>query len=117
MSTAGFVYLETLAGTGENCPSGSPVTAHYHGTLLDGKVFDSSIDRNDPLKFTVGVGQVIPCWDQGITQMKVGGKATLTCPPELAYGERGAGGVIGPNATLKFDVELIACGDNVRADL
>ena len=113
---SGFNYLETLAGTGENCAAGSPVSAHYHGTLLDGTVFDSSVTRGDPLKFTVGVGQVIKCWDEGITMMKVGGKATLTCPPDMAYGSQGAGGVIGPNATLKFDVELISCGP-VRADL
>ena len=103
----GFVYNETQAGEGPVCPAGAHVTAHYHGTLADGTVFDSSVDRNEPFKFQVGVGQVIKGWDAGITQMKKGGKATLTCPPAYAYGDRGFPGLIPPNSTLTFKVELL----------
>ena len=110
-----FVYTETLAGTGPLCAAGSAVSAHYHGTLADGSVFDSSVDRGQPLDFTVGVGQVIKGWDEGITQMRVGGKATLTCPPDYAYGARGHPPVIPENATLTFAVELMSC--QLRSDL
>jgi FKBP-type peptidyl-prolyl cis-trans isomerase FkpA len=82
------------------------VKVHYRGTLADGKEFDSSYKRNEPTVFPLS--RVVPCWTQGIQKIKVGGKATLTCPPATAYGERGAGGVIPPNATLTFEVELIA---------
>ena len=98
--------VENPSGKGPP-PKGSNVTAHYHGTLMDGTVFDSSVQKGRPFKFKLGVGQVIKGWDEGIGQLKVGEKATLTCPPEYAYGERGAGGVIPPNATLKFEVELL----------
>ena len=80
---------------------------HYTGTFPDGRKFDSSVDRGDPLEFTVGVGQVIRGWDEGICQLQKGQKAKLICPPDYAYGSRGAGGVIPPGATLHFDVEVI----------
>ena len=104
---SGLEVVVTQEGHGDVCPSGSKVKVHYTGKLTDGKVFDSSVDRGTPFEFTVGVGQVIKGWDEGITQMKKGEKATLTIPSDLGYGARGAGGVIPPNATLIFDVELI----------
>jgi peptidylprolyl isomerase len=108
MKTAsGLEYVETLAGTGAQAKKGDFVRVHYTGKLTNGKVFDSSIPRGEALEFKLGVGQVIRGWDEGIALMKVGGKATLTIPPQLAYGERGAGGVIPPNSTLVFDVELV----------
>jgi peptidylprolyl isomerase len=108
MKTAsGLDYVEVEAGTGAQAAAGKTVSVHYTGKFQDGKVFDSSVSRGDPLTFRLGVGQVIKGWDEGIALMKVGGKAQLTIPPELAYGERGASGVIPPNATLIFDVELV----------
>lgn len=98
---------EVQVGSGEEAVEGKEVTVHYTGKLTDGKQFDSSVDRNEPFKFRLGAGMVIPGWEQGIKGMKVGGKRKLTIPPQLGYGERGAGGVIPPNATLLFDVELL----------
>lgn len=108
MKTAsGLEYIEVEAGTGTQAKAGSTVSVHYTGKFQDGNVFDSSISRGDPLVFELGAGRVIKGWDEGIVLMKVGGKAQLIIPPDLAYGERGAGGVIPPNATLVFDVELV----------
>ncbi|MBK8821969.1 MAG: FKBP-type peptidyl-prolyl cis-trans isomerase [Anaerolineales bacterium] len=108
MKTAsGLEYVEVLAGTGAQAKAGDTVRVHYTGKFPDGKVFDSSVSRGEPLEFPLGKGRVIRGWDEGIALMKVGGKATLTIPPQLAYGESGAGGVIPPNATLIFDVELV----------
>ena len=108
MKTAsGLEYVETLAGTGAQAKAGDTVRVHYTGKFPDGKVFDSSVSRGEPLEFPLGKGRVIRGWDEGIALMKVGGKANLTIPPQLAYGESGAGGVIPPNATLIFDVELV----------
>ncbi|KAJ1640391.1 hypothetical protein T492DRAFT_929600 [Pavlovales sp. CCMP2436] len=92
--------------------TGDEVRAHYTGKLLDGSVFDSSVKRNKPFVFKIGIGAVIKGWDVGIASMKVGEKAVLTCKPECAYGAAGAGGVIPPNATLAFEVELLGIGPN-----
>ena len=102
--------LETITpGDGVNFPkSGNRVTVHYVGTLLSGKPFDSSRERNEPFTFKLGAGEVIKAWDQGVAQLSLGQKVKLTCPPELAYGKRGAGGVIPPDATLIFEVELLS---------
>ena len=93
-------------GSGEKPPFGAEITAHYTGTLLDGTVFDSSIQRGRPFEFELGKGRVIKCWDEGFSQLTKGTKAILTCPPELAYGER-AMSKIPANSTLKFEVELV----------
>ncbi len=104
-------------GTGEEADVGMTVTVDYTGWLADGTKFDSSKDSGQPLTFTLGARQVIPGWEQGVVGMKVGGKRELTIPPELAYGSRGAGGVIPPNATLKFEVELLAVKSKSYTDL
>lgn len=103
----GLYYIETGAGTGDQPVAGDKVKVHYHGTLLDGTKFDSSYDRDSPFEFTIGKGQVIKGWDIGIAMMKVGGKATLIIPSDIAYGASARGGVIHAYAPLKFDVELI----------
>ena len=108
MTTAsGLQYIEIEKGDGPAPEEGKPVVVHYTGTLEDGTEFDSSYSRNEPFIFPLGLGYVIPGWDEGIALMNVGGKAKLIIPPELAYGEQGAGGVIPPNATLIFEVELV----------
>jgi peptidylprolyl isomerase len=107
----GLKYTDTTVGTGATADPGHPVTVHYTGWLdqngQKGKKFDSSLDRGQPFTFTLGAHQVIRGWDEGVAGMKVGGKRTLVIPPELGYGAAGAGGVIPPNATLIFDVELL----------
>ena len=94
-------------GEGEIVPKGATVKVHYTGRLPDGTVFDSSVERGEPIEFKVGAGQVIRGWDEGITQLQKGQKAIITCPPDYAYGDTGAGGVIPPNATLTFEVEVV----------
>jgi FKBP-type peptidyl-prolyl cis-trans isomerase FkpA len=102
----GVQIVHTVVGTGANPNATDRVKVHYRGTLVDGKEFDSSYKRGEPTVFPLN--RVVPCWTHGIQRIKVGGKATLTCPSATAYGERGAGGVIPPNATLTFEVELLA---------
>ena len=107
----GLKYTDTKAGDGATAASGNKVSVHYTGWLYNngakGAKFDSSVDRGQPFQFTLGAHQVIAGWDEGVAGMKVGGKRTLIIPPEFGYGARGAGGVIPPNATLMFDVELL----------
>ncbi|MFM2064131.1 MAG: hypothetical protein RLZZ507_3802 [Cyanobacteriota bacterium] len=106
---SGLKYVELAKGTGETTPKkGQTVVVHYTGTLEDGTKFDSSRDRGQPFSFKIGVGKVIKGWDEGLSTMKVGDRRQLIIPPDLGYGARGAGGVIPPNATLIFDVELLA---------
>jgi FKBP-type peptidyl-prolyl cis-trans isomerase len=103
----GLQYWDIKVGTGAEAKSGQQVTVHYTGWLTNGQKFDSSLDRGQPFSFKLGAGQVIKGWDEGVEGMKIGGKRQLRIPPELGYGSRGAGGVIPPNATLIFDVELL----------
>jgi FKBP-type peptidyl-prolyl cis-trans isomerase len=105
---SGLKYTDIVAGTGASPNPGQVAVVHYTGWLTNGTKFDSSVDRGQPFEFPLGAGRVIKGWDEGVATMKVGGKRKLTIPPELGYGARGAGGVIPPNATLIFDVELLA---------
>jgi peptidylprolyl isomerase len=107
---SGLQYIDIVEGTGAMPQPGQRVTVHYTGTLEDGTKFDSSRDRGRPFTFQIGVGQVIKGWDEGVGTMRVGGQRKLVIPSELGYGSRGAGGVIPPNATLIFDVELLRIG-------
>jgi peptidylprolyl isomerase len=110
-TSSGLQMIDTQAGTGASPKQGQTAVVHYTGWLNDngakGKKFDSSVDRGKPFEFPVGMRRVIPGWDEGVATMKVGGKRTLIVPPALGYGAQGAGGVIPPNATLIFDVELL----------
>ena len=107
-TSSGLYYQIQTQGTGDKPTTGNTVKVHYKGELLDGTVFDSSFKRNEPIEFNLGVGQVIPGWDEGIALLNKGAKATFIIPSELAYGSAGAGGVIPPDATLKFEVELVS---------
>jgi FKBP-type peptidyl-prolyl cis-trans isomerase len=104
---SGLKYVDQTLGTGELAVAGKTTTVHYTGWLENGTKFDSSVDRGQPFSFPLGAGRVIKGWDEGVQGMKVGGKRKLTIPSDLGYGARGAGGVIPPNATLIFDVELL----------
>lgn len=106
-TASGLKYVDVKVGKGASPVKGKQVKVHYTGTLENGKKFDSSVDRNEPFTFVIGVGQVIPGWDEGVMSMKVGGKRKLIIPSKLGYGARGAGSDIPPNATLLFDVELL----------
>ena len=107
ITSTGLKYVDQAVGTGEAAVAGKNVSVHYTGWLENGKKFDSSVDRGQPFSFPLGAGRVIKGWDEGVQGMKVGGKRKLTIPSDLGYGSRGAGGVIPPNATLIFDVELL----------
>lgn len=106
-TASGLKYVDMFVGKGESPTQGKTVTVHYTGYLMDGKKFDSSVDRKQPFEFRIGVGQVIKGWDEGVATMKAGGNRKLIIPRQLGYGERGAGSVIPPNAELVFDVELL----------
>jgi len=103
---SGLVFQSLKEGSGASPAATDTVKVHYRGTFTDGREFDSSYKRGEPTEFPLN--RVIPCWTEGVQMMKPGGKARLTCPPSIAYGERGAGGVIPPNATLNFEVELVS---------
>jgi FKBP-type peptidyl-prolyl cis-trans isomerase FkpA len=107
-TSSGLVIEDITEGTGAEACAGQTVSVHYTGWLTDGRKFDSSKDRNEPFEFPLGGRRVIAGWDEGVAGMKIGGTRKLTIPPQLGYGARGAGGVIPPNATLVFEVELLA---------
>lgn len=107
ITASGLRYYDLVVGNGPVVENGMQVTVHYTGWLTDGRQFDSSLDFGEPLSFVIGMGQVIPGWEEGVLGMRVGGRRQLVIPPELAYGARGAGGVIPPNATLIFEVEVL----------
>lgn len=107
LTDSGLKYEDLVAGDGQAAMAGQMVSVHYTGWLTDGTKFDSSLDRDEPFQFSLGRGQVIRGWDEGVAGMQVGGKRKLTIPPQLGYGRYGAGGVIPPNATLVFEVELL----------
>ena len=109
-TASGLVIEEVLVGEGAEARAGQMVSVHYTGWLTDGTKFDSSKDRNEPFEFPLGARHVIAGWDEGVQGMKIGGTRTLTIPAALGYGARGAGGVIPPNATLVFEVELLGLG-------
>lgn len=106
-TSSGLSFIDQVIGTGDVAVAGKTTTVHYTGWLTNGQKFDSSVDRGQPFSFPLGAGRVIKGWDEGVQGMKVGGKRKLTIPSALGYGARGAGGVIPPNATLIFDVELL----------
>ena len=109
-TTSGLMIEDLVVGTGSAAGAGQQVSVHYTGWLMNGTKFDSSKDRGRAFQFSLGKGEVIRGWDEGVAGMKIGGKRTLTIPPAYGYGARGAGGVIPPNATLIFDVELLGVG-------
>ena len=110
VTASGLSFLSIKEGTGSSPRETDTVRVHYKGTFMDGREFDSSYQRGRPAEFALN--RVIRCWTEGVQRMKVGGKAALTCPPAIAYGERGAGGVIPPNATLRFEIELLDVSRN-----
>ena len=110
VTASGLSFQSIKDGTGPSPSASDTVRVHYRGTFMDGREFDSSYQRGRPAEFALN--RVIKCWTEGVQRMKVGGKASLVCPPAIAYGERGAGGVIPPNATLKFEIELLDVSRN-----
>ena len=106
-TSSGLQYKDLVVGTGDAASAGKTAVVHYTGWLLDGTKFDSSVDRGTPFEFPLGAGRVIKGWDEGVATMNIGGKRELIIPPDLGYGAAGAGGLIPPNATLKFEVELL----------
>ncbi len=111
ITESGLQIKDLVVGTGEQARVGATVVVHYTGWLLDGTKFDSSVDKDQPFPFTLGQGQVIKGWDEGVATMRVGGKRELTIPPELAYGDRAVGAVIKAGSTLVFEVELLEVRD------